>query len=176
MLDLGTLPGSASSEAVAINRRGQVIGNSPAATLSFHSHAFLWQNGRIIRLDTPAVDFRKAVAINERGQVLVNTFLRSPDSQERAYVWQNGRMTDLGTLGGRKSEAIAINDRGEIIGWSDVAGGPGLSRVFLWQNGQMTDLGDTFFPSLLTSSGALVGEVAVLPDEGVLLAGGWSDS
>jgi probable HAF family extracellular repeat protein len=122
--------------------------------------AFLWQKGRTTRLGTLR-GFRyesEAVAINERGQVIGNSYGDNLWSKEHAFLWQNGRMTDLGTLGGRESEAIAINDRGEIIGFSDVAGGAGLSRAFLWQNGHMTDLGDTFFPSLLTSSGAVVGE------------------
>ena len=45
--DLGTLPGGTSSEAVAINRRGQVAGNSDSST---GGSAFLWENGTMVDL------------------------------------------------------------------------------------------------------------------------------
>jgi probable HAF family extracellular repeat protein len=45
MVDIGTLPGGTSSDALAINKRGEVaaISNSPGG-----SALFLWQNGNVV--------------------------------------------------------------------------------------------------------------------------------
>jgi uncharacterized membrane protein len=60
--DLGALGGTW-SEAVAINERGQVVGDP----------AFLWQSGRIRRLVPLAAGAdTNAIALNDRGQVVGN--------------------------------------------------------------------------------------------------------
>src|SRR3954453_8757897 len=45
MKDLGTLRGDESSEAVAINGRGEIIGNSYTHGAPHPSRAFLWRDG-----------------------------------------------------------------------------------------------------------------------------------
>ena len=122
MRDLGTLGGAytAGSSAVDINERGQIVGSSYSATISYGQlgageHAFLWQNGRMRDLGTlgrtpPTSD---AVAINDRGEIIGN----SPSTGDwRAFLWRNGKMTNLGTLGGGHSEAVAISNEGQVIG------------------------------------------------------------
>ena len=75
--DLGTLPGSTSSIATAINNSGQVVGNSG-------DHAFLWQNGVMTDLGTlPGSTSSTATAINNSGQVVGN-------SGNHAFFWDNG--------------------------------------------------------------------------------------
>jgi len=71
MVDLGTL-GGASSEALAINNLGQVVGWSELATKD--RHAFLFDQGRMIDLNNlidPSSGWvlRNATAINDRGQI-----------------------------------------------------------------------------------------------------------
>lgn len=122
MTDLGTPPGR-QTVAVAINNRGQIIGDSATST-GVWTHGSLWENGRMTVLN-----FRP-VAINTSGQII-----GTGSSSSHAVLWQNGKITDLGTLrGDAQSSAVAINDRGQIVGTSAVHG-------FLWQKGKLTDLG-----------------------------------
>ena len=139
--DLGTLGGK-SSQALASNDRGQVVGWSE--TRSGGRHAFLWQNGRTTDLGTFGRGMSEAVAINERGQIVGKSTTKT-NGDPHGFLWEKGKMRDLGTPG-RATWAVAINNRGQIIGGSndadpspnDVGGHP---RVFLWQNGKMRDLG-----------------------------------
>ncbi len=115
------------SSAVAINAHGQIVGSSSYGNGS-HTHAFLWQAGKMRDLGAGTV----AVAINDSGQVAVN-------GVPHAFLWENGKRTDLGVLGaGNYTEASAMNDRGQIVGSSGTESG---SNPFLWQNGKMSDLG-----------------------------------
>lgn len=149
--DLGTL-GGPTSIALAINDRGQIVGNADtrkkARNGSWIAHAFLWQHGKMRDLGTLGgayVAGSGAVDINERGQVVGSSFSATISygqcgSGRHAFLWQNGRMRDLGTLGGKlpTSEAVAINDRGWIVGNSPGTCG---GHPFLWRSGRMLDLG-----------------------------------
>jgi probable HAF family extracellular repeat protein len=138
MIDLGTLGGS-TSEAVAVNALGQVVGRSPivAGDPSFY-HAFLWQNGTMIDLGTLGGIGSEALAVNDLGQVVGRSDVAGNASH--AFLWQNGTMIDLGTLGGSSSRAVAVNALGQVVGNSLTTGTP-ESHAFLWQNGTMIDLG-----------------------------------
>jgi probable HAF family extracellular repeat protein len=111
---------------VAINERGQVIGEENA-------HAFLWERGQLRRL---ARRESEAVAINNIGQVVGWALSGMRTS---AFVWQSGRARKLGTLGGEQSQPTAINDSGQVVGQSGTRSG--RQHAFLWQDGKMTDLG-----------------------------------
>jgi len=66
--DLGTVGGT-SSEAVAINEAGQIVGDS--TTAAGETHAFSWTAaGGMVDLGTPGGASSHAVAVNEDGQVV----------------------------------------------------------------------------------------------------------
>ena len=150
--DLGTLPGSTSSIATAINNSGQVVGNSG-------DHAFLWQNGVMTDLGTlPGSTSSTATAINNSGQVVGN-------SGNHAFFWDKGVMTDLGTLPGYTGSVVAraINDSGQVVGASG-------NHAFLWENGAMRDLGafsnppqtcDSYTAYGINSRGQVVGNANI---------------
>ena len=77
--DLGRLPGRPDSQAVAINERGQVIGNAG-------DRAFVWKNGTLYDLGTlSGGNDSSAVAINEKGQVA--GYSTTKDGQRHAVLW-----------------------------------------------------------------------------------------
>ena len=127
-LDLGVLPGTTESSAIAVNERGQVLGSS-YSTNSGVERAFLRWNGKLVDLGE-----LRPIALNDRGQVIANTV-----DDGRAVLWQGGKRIDLGSLGGGSTVAAAINERGQVVGTSQTKSG--ASHAFLWQNGKMVDLG-----------------------------------
>jgi probable HAF family extracellular repeat protein len=115
---LGVLPGHGSSDARAINNKGQVAGSS--VTADGISHAFLWDLGTMHDLGTlPGDGASQAQALNAAGDV-VGRSGAGDLSVSRAVIWQNGVATDLNRLipssGWMLSSATGINDRGQIVG------------------------------------------------------------
>jgi probable HAF family extracellular repeat protein len=74
MHDLGTLPGRTSSEAHALNDRGDVVGHSSFGALNT-AHAFLFSGGEMVDLNNVAVladgfVLQQAVGINNHGVII----------------------------------------------------------------------------------------------------------
>src|SRR5262245_39285750 len=152
MIDLGTL-GGGSSEAVAINDRGQVVGWYWASNYPTRSFLLIpedadadgapdrWfrdangdgDNDLMIDLGTLG-GYVYAADVNNAGQVVGRSQIAPTGPEEHAFLWQAGIMTDLGAPGVH-SEAHAINDAGQIAG---TAG----AHIALWQGGVMYDLGE----------------------------------
>ena len=94
--ELGVLPGHASSDARAINNKGQVIGNS--VTAGGVSHAFLWNLGSMRNLGPlPGDTSSQAQALNTAG-VVVGRSGTADLSVSRAVIWQDGVAIDLNRL------------------------------------------------------------------------------
>jgi probable HAF family extracellular repeat protein len=128
MTDLGTLArGYTRSHAVAISERGQIVGESSAA--SGKRRPVLWRNGKITALATLGGGFSETVAINERGQI-IGASVPAGGSVVHAFLWQTGRTIDLSTLGGAESGAAAINEHDQIVGVSNTASGK--RHAVLW--------------------------------------------
>jgi probable HAF family extracellular repeat protein len=144
--DLGTLPApyDSFSTAVAINNRGQIIGNSDDSQ-GHTTHAFIWRNGVMTDLGTLGGPSTQAAAINDFGEVAgySNTATIAyyhngiPVYVSDAFLWRNGHMTDLGDLGGQGSEARDINEFGQVAGILDLA----PPQAGIWKNGQWMVLG-----------------------------------
>ena len=141
------------SKAVAINERGQVVGNAwvggagpIGAVPPSVNTAFLWHNDEITELTLGGKQsgvgygifgrHDRDAAINERGQVV--GWAETKKGDQHAFLWENGKMRDLGTFGGKESEAIAVNDRGQVVGWAETKKGD--RHAFFWENGKLADL------------------------------------
>jgi probable HAF family extracellular repeat protein len=90
MTDLGTVGGDVWSFAFAINSEGQIVGGS-GAQFQFPplSHAFLWENGHMIDLNTfvprgSALQLAYAATINDHGEIAGNGVL--PNGDMHAFV------------------------------------------------------------------------------------------
>jgi probable HAF family extracellular repeat protein len=117
-VDLGVLPGFATSAARAVNNKGQVAGTSAAA--GGISHAFVWDRGTLRDLGTlPGDVASEARAINVNGDV-VGRSGGAGFSTSRAVLWQEGLMVDLNSLisasGWTLSSATGTNDVRQIVG------------------------------------------------------------
>src|SRR5204863_7333213 len=126
MTALATLArGYTTSQAVALNARGQVVGTShkPYVTQTGQpGTAFLWQRGKMTSLGMLAGDrSSSAVAINDRGHVAGS----SEDGRGGFHpvLWRDGKKIALATFGSGYSEPAAIDSRGRVIGSSVPAKG-----------------------------------------------------
>jgi probable HAF family extracellular repeat protein len=137
-VDLGTLDERGSGTALAINDRGEVVGDNQTYIDGGNTRAFIWRRG--VLTDLGGRGSRSAEGINNRSEV-IGTFygVEIEDSIHRGFVWKRGRLTDLGTLGGGATFVRDINDRGQIVGTSTTA--TGEQRAFLWRAGRMVNLG-----------------------------------
>src|SRR6266536_1673254 len=132
--DLGTLGGN-ESEALALNRRGQVAGHSRAtAAGTLVKHAFFIPDpGTMLDLGTLGGATSIAHDVNDHGAVVGLSETRT--GAPHAFLWTApGGMCDLGALGAAPSVALGINNRTEVVG--------GSGHAFLWtEHGGMADLG-----------------------------------
>ena len=146
MQDLGTLPGGTDAQALLVNERGQVAGQSytsstPNPVCTFTSGSFLWdkENG-MVNLGDLGGSCTFAVGLNNRGQVVGFAYLTG-DQFVRAFLW--GRATgieNLGTLGGNYAVAYAINDSEDVVGASSLPDGGPIDAA-IWRDGGIIDLG-----------------------------------
>jgi probable HAF family extracellular repeat protein len=142
-INLGVLPGTGNSTAIAVNDNGQIAGQSGFRAFFWDKHVMV-DIGSLGGYQTTLSTSRQA--LNSVGQVVGSSSLAG--GQPRAFVWQNGTMTNLGTLTGESnlsSSAAAINDAGQVVGTSGAyINGELVNHAVLWQNGAITDLGALF--------------------------------
>jgi probable HAF family extracellular repeat protein len=75
--DVGHLDGDCASEAWALNRQSQVVGDSFVCAAIFQHHAFLWENGSLVDLNSliplgSSLELVFATSINDRGEIAGN--------------------------------------------------------------------------------------------------------
>jgi probable HAF family extracellular repeat protein len=139
---LPSLDGGPVTTVIAINRRGQIAGNS--SMLDGTGHPVIWHNGRAQDLGTlPGAAYTVAQStkqsLSDNGHV-VGFAISADFTISRAWIWHRGRMTDLGDLGGDFIQPYAVNDRGQVVGYGLTA--EGELHAFFWERGRIADLGD----------------------------------
>lgn len=151
MLDLGDLAGGlGGSTALAVNGRGAIVGSATAAVPGgFALHAFMWEDGVMRDLGTPAgATMSDAIDINDRGFVL------GGDGLGGQYLWRDGEWVRLSVPG----VVDRINKFGDMAGVHAVAG---RSHVYLLKGTVLHDggtLGGSFAsPHAMNDRGAIVG-------------------
>jgi probable HAF family extracellular repeat protein len=131
-------------EGIALNDTGVVVGT--ARTARQVSHAFKWENGVLVDLDSQRrFDSSGATAINALGQVAGWATYSGVIGMRASLFGANGPVS-LGSLdpdpnNSTWSIASDINAAGQVVGQSQVGGGGGQPRAFLYEGGQMRDLG-----------------------------------
>jgi probable HAF family extracellular repeat protein len=136
---LGFLSSSSYSSAHAINRLGQIVGESSTNSSASVIHAVLWDNGTKVDLGVLSGNYSSANAINNSG-IIVGESSVEGTTNTQAFIYTNS-IVPLGTLGGDYSTAKSINDAGIVVGEStEVIGGVTNLQAFIYQNGNMTSL------------------------------------
>jgi len=137
---------SPTSEAVAINDRGQAVGYSTNSMA--RKHAALWKNGSVI--DLGALVGQQGVhktdsqanAINASGMIVGRS--GGPRSRKQAVQWTDGTRASLVDLGatafGVESEALSVNAEGVVVGYSTVGDTSQPNRPIGWIGGVGFDL------------------------------------
>ena len=149
--DLGTLGGN-ESEALAVNRRGQVAGHSRGAGAAAKRAFVIVEPGTMLDLGTLGGTTSIAHDLNETGAAV--GLAETKTGEPRAFVWTaSDGMRDLGTLGAA-SMALGINNRTEVVG--------GSGHAFLWTAPVgMIDLGTlggrTSCANAINDAGCIVG-------------------
>jgi probable HAF family extracellular repeat protein len=117
-IPLGTLPGDRSSDARAVNNRGDVL--CVSLNLEGRRRAFLFRAGLIIDLGTlPGGTQVFPVALNNLGHVV--GYVEDAQEEAHPFLYMDGVMHDLtefikGKAGRTFLFPAAINDKGQIVG------------------------------------------------------------
>ncbi|HLK61095.1 MAG TPA: hypothetical protein VKU00_31320 [Chthonomonadaceae bacterium] len=148
-----------SSEALAINNAGVIVGWSTAS--DGYTHAVQWASGTNTPAALPMLSGwtnSVATAINNASPALIVGYANNESGAQHAVAWSSGTMIDLGTLsGGASSQALGVNSSGVVVGWS--TNSAGQKHAAQWANGAVTDLG-TYGTDAVSSATAIneVGE------------------
>lgn len=137
--DLGTRAGGDYSLAEAINRNGDIVGESGSYAAPGGIHAVLWHAGAISDLGTLGGN-SLATAINDTGVIVGSSELQPSGAQFRAVMWSQGAMKVLPTLPGSYYDMpTVLNAAGNTAGYSVLPSG--TPHAVVWVNGTIQDLG-----------------------------------
>ena len=149
IMDIGVLPGYASSTASSINNQRQIVGTaSRTHPLSDNfmfedTCAYIWQNGitKPISSPTPTLS-SEGLGINNKGDV-VGRFVKydHPLNSDIPFLYSKGRLMQLKSLGGKHGTAYAINNQRQIVGDSEIVEKDEMRHGTLWKSRQTRDLG-----------------------------------
>jgi hypothetical protein len=111
----GTLP-------LGINKQGQVVGiyadegtvNNPDGSYPrYRVHGFLWDDGRVTKIDVPGSVLTYAFGVNKRGQITGGYY--DTTGTQHGFVFERGRYRTIAPPGRTENTAWGINDRGDIV-------------------------------------------------------------
>jgi probable HAF family extracellular repeat protein len=175
MTALPTLGGN-NGIAIAINDRGQVVGDAETAEKDptcplpqvLVTKPTVWEKGEPRALPTAPFLNGLVGSNNQKGQIVGNAETCN-FSAVRAYVWEKNKVVDMGTIGPSIYLApVAINNKGQATG-TDFDPATGLNRAFLWQDGVTTDLGNLpgdpqVFGNAINDRGQITGQTCDLTE------------
>lgn len=158
--DLGTFNGT-SSEANAINNKGQVIGHY---TINGERHPFLLHLTQLTDLFTTAA-MVKATGINDDGTILGQILYPTTARTEHVVLLREGLVTDIsqqgmdqGILNGNASSyGIALNALGEVILDQSLCPGRDCTRHLFYSAGITREMFSLFNSMDLNDKGQVVG-------------------
>jgi len=168
LINLGILDGvlPPGVNRVAINDRGEIIGNG--LSTNGIQHAYCYSQGAFRCLSTNPWT---AAAINDAGQIVgsrwvlvTNIWFSSPGGPpvstnvafaQQPVLFRNGLPVNL-FPGVNYGDAMGINDNDEIVG--SVSLNNGLAHGFANQNGLITDLGSGFMATGVNNLGDIIGQ------------------
>jgi probable HAF family extracellular repeat protein len=176
--NLPTLRGATTTEALAVNDNGVVVGDSGQGNGG--QQATEWVNGKINSLGTlNGGSWAEALAVNASGQAVgAATTPGSPVNFSRAVLFGGGKAVDLDVPGANQgaAHATAINTSGVIVGDDGID--PDLVDVgngFVYRNGHATELNTLIAPtpnvrlagaSGINDAGDIVGIAVVTAPDG----------
>lgn len=138
--DLGTRAGGDYSLAEAINRSGDIVGESGSYTAPGQIHAVLWRGGTAVKDLGTLGGNSFATAINDNGVIVGSSELQPSGAQFRAVMWRQGAMRVLPTMPGSYYDVPnLLNASGTAAGYSVLPSG--TPHAALWVNGTIQDLG-----------------------------------
>ncbi len=159
--DLGTLGGT-SSEAIAINDSGQIVGRSHA--VDGQEHAFCTAPNSVINAATDDLgtlvgsDSSSAYSINSNG-VIVGGSLVYYDNTSHSVIWQrNGPITTFGEFN-CGSEAYSINDNGQVVGGASYDGFDSEYAFVYNSNGAAQQIPVTGYSKVVARANNSMGEI-----------------
>ncbi len=134
--DLGLPDGTVSSEALGLNNKPDVVGDTING--AGNHLPFLKPDGAAIQMLGLLNGWDNGIArhVNDLG-IVVGKQTKSAGGAHACF-WINGAPTDLGTLGGDKSEAVDVNNSGVIVGSSDTS--DKHVHACYWRSGKIHDL------------------------------------
>ncbi|QGQ18502.1 hypothetical protein GC089_03585 [Cellulomonas sp. JZ18] len=111
---LGLLPGTAHSQALALNDDDLVVGVSAPAP-NQRGTAFVWQDGVLTPLTTSG--WSLASDVNERGQVAGQLGSTTAEGVELAqpFVWRRGALTPLGEPSEQEVTVVDLSEKGHVL-------------------------------------------------------------
>ena len=135
-------PGARSAWASGINDRGQIVGiyseNTPIVKQpGGRRHGYLWEAGRVTRIDVPGATETGAFGINNQGEV-VGAYLDAA-GRSHGFRWKRGRVVTIDVPGVADTFPQGINDWGQVVGYASDAAATTF-RGFVLSRGRVPDL------------------------------------